>query len=143
MDNDTLFDPMQRMVEFGMGMAIAQQMVKSMNMTNENVKIPGSFQDFHAKYLSRICKSCGNSNPVEARFCSKCGDKLLIESPQVKICQKCNTSNDVTSKYCIDCGAALENFICSQCNTENPSTAKFCKNCGNKITIIESSSTNP
>ncbi len=142
MDNDNLFDPINRMVEFGMGIAIAQQMVKSMNMTNDTVKVPGSFQDFHAKFLSRICRKCGNSNSVEARFCAKCGDKLLIESTQVKICLKCNASNEVTSKYCIDCGAALENFICSQCNTENPSTAKFCKNCGNKITIVESSSSN-
>ena len=143
MENDNLFDPINRMVEFGMGMAIAQQMVKSMNMTNENVKIPGSFQDFHTKYLSRICKTCGTSNTVESRFCSKCGDKLLIEAPKMKTCQKCNASNDATSKFCIDCGSTLESYICTQCNTENPSIAKFCKNCGNKMAIDEPSSTNP
>jgi ribosomal protein L40E len=137
MDNDNLFDPVNRMVEFGMGLAIAQQMVKSMNMTNENVKIPGNFQDFHSKFLSRICQSCGISNPVESRFCSKCGDKLLIETIQSKLCPKCNTSNDYNSKYCIECGETLVSNACSKCNTENPNTAKFCKNCGNKLQIEE------
>ena len=143
MDNDNLFDPVNRMVEFGMGLAIAQQMVKTMNMTNENVKIPGNFQDFHAKYLTRICKTCGNSNPVESRFCSKCGDKLLIELPQIMMCQKCNASNDSMSKYCIECGTSLESCICAQCNTENPSSAKFCKNCGKKMTTDEPITPNP
>ena len=127
------------MVEFWMGLAIAQQMVKSMNMTNETVKIPGNFQDFHAKFLSRMCRKCGNSNPVEARFCGKCGDKLLVETPQVKSCMKCNSSNDQNSKFCIGCGAPFEQNLCPSCKTENPIDAKFCKNCGEKFPIVEQS----
>jgi len=140
MDNDNLFDPINRMVEFGMGLAIAQQMVKSMNLTNDTVKIPGSFQDYRAKYLSRVCRQCGNMNPVEARFCGKCGEKLIIESPQTKSCLQCNTVNEINAKFCISCGTPFEQNLCSSCKTENPIDAKFCKNCGEKLLSFEKES---
>lgn len=41
--DDSSFFSMNRLVEFGMGMAIAQQMVKTMNYSIENMKVPGSF----------------------------------------------------------------------------------------------------
>ena len=40
--NDDSFFSMDRLVEFGMGMAIAQQMVKTMNQSMTNMHIPGA-----------------------------------------------------------------------------------------------------
>ncbi|MCB0813621.1 MAG: DUF4339 domain-containing protein [Flavobacteriales bacterium] len=37
------FYSIDRLVEFGMGMAIAQQMVKTMNESIQGMKVPGSF----------------------------------------------------------------------------------------------------
>ena len=42
MDNSNFFS-INRLVEFGMGLAIAQQMVKTMNQSIETMKVPGSF----------------------------------------------------------------------------------------------------
>lgn len=40
--NDDSFFSINRLVEFGMGMAVAQQMVNSMNSAMTNMHIPGS-----------------------------------------------------------------------------------------------------
>ncbi len=41
MDESSFFS-MNNLVEFGMGMAVAQQMVKTMNHSIDNMKVPGS-----------------------------------------------------------------------------------------------------
>lgn len=41
MDNNSFFS-LDRLVEFGLGMSIAQQMVKSMNDTMQNMHVPGA-----------------------------------------------------------------------------------------------------
>jgi hypothetical protein len=42
MNNNDFFS-INNLVEFGMGMAIAQQMVQTMNQTMVNMRVPGSF----------------------------------------------------------------------------------------------------
>jgi hypothetical protein len=42
MNNENSFYSIDRLVEFGMGIAAAQQMVKTMNHTMQNMHIPGS-----------------------------------------------------------------------------------------------------
>lgn len=42
MDDNNFFS-INSLVEFGMGMAIAQQMVKTMNHSIDNMKVPGSY----------------------------------------------------------------------------------------------------
>jgi hypothetical protein len=41
--DDSSFYSINKLVEFGMGLAVAQQMVKTMNQSIENMKTPGSF----------------------------------------------------------------------------------------------------
>jgi hypothetical protein len=41
MDSDNFFS-IERLVEFGLGMSVAQQMVKSMNLALQNTYIPGT-----------------------------------------------------------------------------------------------------
>ncbi len=40
------FNSVNKLIEFGMSLAIAQQMVKSMNEATTNMKIPGTFPNF-------------------------------------------------------------------------------------------------
>lgn len=47
MDNDSFFS-IERLVEFGMGMAMAQQMVGMMNQTMRQMYVPGSIQTMPA-----------------------------------------------------------------------------------------------
>jgi hypothetical protein len=42
--NEDSFFSMDRLVEFGMGMVIAQQMVKTMNQSITNMHIPGAME---------------------------------------------------------------------------------------------------
>ena len=46
--NDSSFYSIDRLVEFGMGMAMAQQMVKVMNESMQNMYVPGSPQTIPA-----------------------------------------------------------------------------------------------
>jgi hypothetical protein len=41
MNNDSFFS-IDRLIEFGMGMSVAQQMVKTMNETMQNMYVPGA-----------------------------------------------------------------------------------------------------
>lgn len=41
MDNDSFFS-MDRLIEFGMGLAVSQQMVQMMNQTMQNMHVPGA-----------------------------------------------------------------------------------------------------
>ena len=41
--DESSFYSINNLVEFGMGMAVAQQMVKTMNQSIETMKVPGSF----------------------------------------------------------------------------------------------------
>jgi hypothetical protein len=40
--DDSSFFSMDRLVEFGMGMTVAQQMVKTMNQSMTNMHVPGA-----------------------------------------------------------------------------------------------------
>ena len=46
--NDNSFYSINRLVEFGMGMAMAQQMVRVMNETMQTMYVPGSIQTMPA-----------------------------------------------------------------------------------------------
>lgn len=41
--DDSSFYSIDRLVEFGMGMAVAQQMVRTMNESMQQMKVPGTF----------------------------------------------------------------------------------------------------
>jgi hypothetical protein len=49
--NDDSFFSINRLVEFGMGMAVAQQMVKTMNNAMTNMHIPGSMNPIQSAPL--------------------------------------------------------------------------------------------
>ena len=44
--NENSFYSIDHLIEFGMGMAIAQQMVKTMNQSIETMKVPGTFPNY-------------------------------------------------------------------------------------------------
>ena len=48
------------------------------------------------------CDSCQHQNRADARFCSGCGQQLLIKCPQ------CGNNCPPDSRFCDDCGASLE-----------------------------------
>lgn len=52
--NDNSFFSIDRLVEFGMGMAMAQQMVKVMNETMQTMYVPGSAQNIVSSQYSSI-----------------------------------------------------------------------------------------
>lgn len=79
-----------------------------------------------------ICPRCGNSNSLNAKFCSRCGAQLKVPD-EAKICQKCHTRNSATANFCRSCGTPLHSGdptkFCPQCGKENKLEAKQCE-CG-------------
>jgi len=131
MTDENLFSPIDKMVELGLGIAFAQQMVKAMNNVNETIKVPNSFTNFKQSQFLTICSKCGIHNSTNSKFCNNCGFELAKVNK--KTCSKCNFSNEITAKFCSECGNNLTCLICNDCKTENEYSAKFCQNCGKPL----------
>tara|TARA_B100001964_G_C14056777_1_gene519540 strand:+ start:281 stop:814 length:534 start_codon:yes stop_codon:yes gene_type:complete len=52
------------------------------------------------------CASCGIENPLNARFCTGCGEEITagLDDSQELICSECGTANKASSKFCTNCG---------------------------------------
>lgn len=79
-----------------------------------------------------ICPRCGNSNSLNAKFCSRCGAQLKLPE-EAKICPKCHTRNSSAANFCRSCGTPLHGGeptkICPQCGKEIKVDQKQC-DCG-------------
>ncbi len=47
------------------------------------------------------CPNCQTLNPINAKFCLECGNRLVV-------CPNCGTINLPVAKFCIECGTALQ-----------------------------------
>ena len=79
-----------------------------------------------------ICPRCGNSNALNARYCSRCGGQLKVPEEPV-VCHKCHTHNTPMANFCRNCGATLkvgsETKICPRCGKEVNGDKAVC-DCG-------------
>ena len=53
----------------------------------------------------KTCSNCGTENDPQAKFCKKCGNKLL--QAQALYCTACGTENAKDARFCMNCGEAL------------------------------------
>lgn len=51
---------------------------------------------------SLVCPDCNQQNPVNAKFCNECGEKL------VRICSGCKQVSSNDSNFCNECGSSLD-----------------------------------
>lgn len=49
-----------------------------------------------------ICENCGERNPIDAKFCSKCGSPIIIR------CPACGHEMDDGANFCNKCGYKLK-----------------------------------
>ena len=79
-----------------------------------------------------ICPRCGNSNALNAKYCSRCGGQLKVPEEPV-VCHKCHTHNTPMANFCRNCGTALkvgaETKICPRCGKEVRGEEAICQ-CG-------------
>ena len=47
------------------------------------------------------CKKCGWSNPIDSKFCNRCGSSLSA------VCPNCNNKNPSDAAFCNECGTKL------------------------------------
>jgi len=92
----------------------AEKMLEAVNLLVTG-KITGekALKDFKT---ALFCDNCGEKNRVKAKFCGKCGNKMVfLEKP-----------------------SGEKNIIsCDNCGQENIHTGIFCKKCGNKLLKID------
>jgi ribosomal protein L40E len=48
-----------------------------------------------------VCKKCGCSNPIDSKFCNKCG------SPLSAVCPNCGNKNPSDASFCNECGTRI------------------------------------
>ncbi|MGQ9517024.1 MAG: SPFH domain-containing protein [Anaerolineae bacterium] len=81
----------------GMGAAIAQTLMGSMQQQQRQAEAgSGAAATFP-------CPNCGTANPVGAKFCSNCGQKL----EGTKFCSQCGAPLTPGAKFCSNCGAKV------------------------------------
>ena len=85
-----------------------------------------------------ICPHCNNSNSLNARFCARCGAKLVVPE-EVVVCHKCHTRNNPLANFCRNCGTPLKSGamtkICPKCGREVASDENVCV-CGHSFAQI-------
>ena len=111
-----------------MGMMMPGMMMNQLNQQQQQyVQQQGKKPEDHA-----ACPKCQGINEKDARFCSHCGEAMLVE----KRCPSCGVSVSANAKFCNECGFKMGTKPkCSECNHENLPDAKFCVNCGNKMGV--------
>lgn len=60
-----------------------------------------------------ICPNCGQELRKKAKFCSKCGEKQIIEkkSKEKKFCINCNKQIKEEDEYCPNCGTKIKEEV--------------------------------
>lgn len=85
-----------------------------------------------------LCPHCGNSNTLNARFCSRCGTQLKVPE-EVVVCRSCGTRNSPMANFCRNCGSQLkvgeQTKICPRCRKEVPAGDNTCT-CGYSFATI-------
>ena len=86
-----------------------------------------------------ICPRCGNSNALNAKYCSRCGAQLKVPEEPV-VCHKCHTRNTPMANFCRNCGATLKvgsaTKICPKCGKEVDANDNVCV-CGYSFVTMQ------
>lgn len=86
-----------------------------------------------------ICPRCGNSNSLNAKYCSRCGAQLKVPTEAV-VCHKCHTRNTSLANFCRNCGATLkvgaQTKICPRCGREIGAEENICA-CGYSFVTMQ------
>lgn len=92
----------------------------------------------HSSNSFNLCPHCGNSNTLNARFCSRCGTQLKVPE-EVVVCRTCGTRNSPMANFCRNCGSQLkmgeQTKICPRCRKEVPVGDNACS-CGYMFATI-------
>lgn len=87
-----------------------------------------------------ICPHCNNSNSLNARYCARCGSKLVVPE-EVVVCPKCHTRNSPLANFCRNCGTAFKadeaTKICPKCGRTLSSDSNVCA-CGYSFATVGS-----
>jgi membrane protease subunit (stomatin/prohibitin family) len=79
------------------------------------------------------CPGCRQPVGKEAKFCSHCGQQLLI----FQKCAQCGENLPPTAKFCVQCGRPVEQKSpekkCPHCGTANLPNSAFCNQCGQRL----------
>lgn len=85
-----------------------------------------------------ICPHCNNSNSLNARFCARCGAKLVVPE-EVVVCHKCHTRNNPLANFCRNCGTPIKTGaltkVCPKCHREVNAQDNVCT-CGHSFAQI-------
>ena len=53
------------------------------------------------------CTECGTKNSSDARFCEKCGEKIVGDDTNIKFCKYCGEKINADAEICPKCGVRL------------------------------------
>ena len=78
------------------------------------------------------CPACNQLIPADSRFCSYCGNHLVVFNR----CSYCHADVSSDAAFCSKCGKAIEKtqpVKCPHCGTENLHGSEYCNHCGDRL----------
>lgn len=82
----------------------------------------------------RVCKKCGEHNPVDAWSCSNCGATLSVNTI-FELDEAQTEQSDQQSKGKNHTETEGGKMYCPNCGTQNADNNRFCSHCGAKLPI--------
>ena len=92
------------------------------------------------------CPACGHENRPDFKFCSECGNELIVEQPAPDdrlVCKDCGHENQPDYNFCEECGSQLmvaqpapdNRLVCKACGHANQPDFNFCEECGSQLIV--------
>lgn len=141
-----LFDDMNKLMRMKAAMAIekaAESDGGEAMAAGAGVMMPAMFARFfqeNAKDEKRggaespglPCPKCDFVADADAKFCSQCGEKLVVATT----CANCDAQLARGARFCSQCGHPTDATpgpkVCRECGAENLPNALFCNQCGER-----------
>ena len=69
--------------------------------------------------MSDFCSKCNSTVSFSNKFCTNCGNELLMQKNSQDLCDNCNSPLNPNNSFCTNCGKKRIHLLTSKTNVQN------------------------